>query len=229
MTESQKVLHDLLLSIAPEGTEHKCLLCDSDDEEEPVTAKTYSEDEVKAQVADAVSAALADSTAKIDELSARLGEKETSAAVDAAVAEAVASKDAKIAELESDLEAESIARKAAEDVHADLVSRLETEAAKAEADSRKADRLEAVRALAIHPEDFLAKESVQDRWAAMSDEEWVAQLDEYESVAASKPKGNGPLPKERSALTDMADEPKAKTSAYRAVLENTAGVAAASN
>lgn len=223
------MFHDILLQLGPPEHDHQCSLCDSHEEAMPVTATAISEDEVKAKIDAAVASALADVKAQLDEANTKLSEKDTSAAVTAAVAEAVTEKDTTIADLESKLEAEALARKSAEDNFSTTMAYLASQADAKAAEDRKEARITEVRALEVHPKDYLDDPALQDRYAAMTDEVWTSQMAEWQAIKDARPAVapvvDGPLPEGRSALSDVADTDRLPQSPIRQAFEMFAGLA----
>lgn len=141
--------------------------------------KTYTEDEYNALVAK-----VTDLEAKVSELTAAT---ETSA-TDAAVAAAKVELEAQIADLQSKLDTATLEAEAAKKSHDDLVEYFEGEAAAiqaaAELEARKSERVAAVKEAASFPDEYL--EANADRFAAMSDEQFEAALEDWKAIA---PKG----------------------------------------
>src|SRR5437868_5970160 len=173
-----KVLHDIFTAVLPNHEE--CALC----KEAPVTVtnedQTFTAAEVKAQIDAAVDAALETASARIADLEAAAGKSE----VETAVAEATAELTDKVEQLQKDLEAADAAKKTAED---NLAKRIADDEAKEEAaalEAKRAERATFVEGLGIFSDELVEKS--QDRWAAMSDEDWEAQQGEYQTLADSK-------------------------------------------
>lgn len=219
--DSTRAIHDLLVASAPDGAEHDeatCPFCTpasaTDSLEGGMT--TYNEDQLRVEV-DKATASLRE---ELKALSARLGASETEAALAAAVEEATGPLTAKVEELTAELaelttkfdEATLEARTATE-THDNLVAfltaeqeRLDNEVA---ATARRDDRLAAVKDVvpSFTEEDLEVR---ADKWAAMDDEAFTAQLDEYRSIAerlgagAGDGNGQGAKPPATTAMTAAA-------------------------
>lgn len=212
-----KVLHDIFAAVLPHD---ECALC----KEAPVTVtsddQTFTAAEVQAKVDEAlasVNAALEQATNKIADLEAAAGKTE----VATAVAEATADLTAKVEQLQTDLDAANAGKKAAEDALAERDRADEEAKEQAALEARRDERATFVTELAIFDKEHVEKS--QDRWAAMTDEDWEAQQAEYQKLADKKGITPRPLPKDRKpALTATADDDaggERSTSAVRAVMD----------
>lgn len=152
-----------------------------------MSEKTYTEDEYNALVAK-----VTDLEAKVSELTAAT---ETSA-TDAAIAAAKVELEAQIADLQSKLDTATLEAEAAKKSHDDLVGYLEGEAAAIQAaselDARKTERLAAVKEAASFPDEYL--ESNADRFAAMSDEQFAAALEDWKTIAPKSTSAKDDIP-----------------------------------
>lgn len=196
----------------PDGVSHVCEYCAT--EEEPVTAKTHTEDELKAAVDAAVAAVVAAKDARISELEAEDLQDSIAKAVEAAVAEVTTAKAAEIADLMSQVATESAARKAADENHAAVLAWLETEAETAHLKEVAGERLSKIEAVGVFTDELIEKN--KERWVAMTDEAFAAQLEEYEQIAALHPKSN-PVPSTRSAMTASAGASRPKSAASEVI------------
>lgn len=184
-------VHDRLLAEKPEGAEHNtetdpCPLCalqetENDDTPAPggksmttteTEPRTFTEAEVKAKIEEAVTTATsamqqsleaADVEAKVDELTEQL------------------------TELQAKYDSEVAARAAADEKVVDVQKAWDDEKAAAElaveAAARKDTRLAELAEIIELPEDYL-KEN-EDRFAAMTDEDWALKLKDFK-VSAGK-------------------------------------------
>ena len=145
--------------------------------------KTYTEDDLKAAVAEA----LAPVQAELDQLRLKDKASETDAAIEQVKAEYTST----IEDLQRQLDEEAIKAESARNELANVVSYLEAEvnadAERAEFEARRAARIEAVNEVAEFPEDRL--EASADRWAKMSDEEFASLLEDFAAAAAPSKKG----------------------------------------
>lgn len=185
MDKSLRVMHDKLLAQKPDGAEHDettCPICSSDETEEHMSDKTFTEDEVAAKVAEAT-ASLED---RIAELEATLEDSE----VAEKIKEATAPLNEKIAELEADLDKATLRAEEAEKTVEETEKYwkdLETqEAVKAEREARKADRVEKVKEVASFSDDYIEQRA--DAWAELSDEDFAAVLEDWKAIATKSPK-----------------------------------------
>lgn len=178
--------------------------------------KTYTADELTAEVKKQVDSALEQANARIVELE---GSVEKSA-IDTAIADATADLTAQLDAKHKELEAADAAKKTAEDALQAERDERETEKTAAQIETRRDEREKFVKELAIFSDELVEKS--KDRWAAMDDETWEAQKAEYQEAADRKGIKPGPLPKERpTAVTATAsgDEGERGTSAVRAVMD----------
>jgi hypothetical protein len=193
MDKGLKAMHDLLLEHAPDGVAHTpCLLCDeSVVTEQPgrgeMAEKSYTQEDLEAQVAAAVAKATGPLEAQLNELKASKDQQEGQQAQ----TEAIAAKDTEIAELQSKLDTAVLeASKSAEDktaIEAFWTKAVE-DAEQAQAlETRKGERITKLKEVVSFPETYLDENA--DRFAAMSDEDFAARLDEYAQVA-SKTEGD---------------------------------------
>jgi hypothetical protein len=195
-TMTLKGLHDRLLAEKPEGAVHEpCVLCAMTDDNGgtdghkggSVSDQTYTEDELKSELAKATAA-----------LEARVKELETSqqvSEVESRVAAIKAEKDAEIADIQRQLD-EAVLQAAGERLRADaIVEWLEAEKTAAEQAAEQAarrdERLAKVKEVANFPEEYLVKHA--DRFAAMTDEDFEAHVEGLREIAAAaglKPAGS---------------------------------------
>ena len=183
-----KEAHDDLLAVMPEDETHdmaNCLLCNEDiipekDSNERGEMETFTKDELDA----AVKAAIAPIQAELD--SVKEAQAKGEIAQEIADAQAVAAELVAAAQAELDLkvlEAQDAVQR-----YSDLVAFLEAQDAQAEADAQmaalKAERLEAIKELASFPEDHIEKNL--DRWVAMDEETFAAQLETWSLLSATK-------------------------------------------
>lgn len=196
-----RALHDQLLAERPEGAEHDeddCLLCQSDDDDgtEGGRMATFSDEELQAAVNDAVDAATTP-------LKNRIAELEAAQQQSAADSESNELK-TKIAELEAQLDAAVLEAATAKEEKETLQKAWDDEKAEAEAAqemaARREERLAKVKEVASFPDDYLEKNA--DRFAAMSEEDFTARIEEWQTLAS---KNNGGPPK-RTALTAARQE-----------------------
>jgi hypothetical protein len=194
--EQAKAMHDALLAEKPDDATHdraECALCVMTDAEIPADAgdtggkMSYSEEELKAAVDAAVRTATAELEAKVKEAAAEASETEQQ------LEELRTAHEAEKSELQAKLD-EAVLQAQTEKDRADgIVTWLEEEGAKAEAEAaiaaRRDDRLAAVRESANFPDEYL--ESNADRWAAMSDEDFEARLGEYKVISGKGGDGGG--------------------------------------
>lgn len=204
MSAGLKAIHDQLLAEQPEGATHdsaSCPLCAMDanhtggttahDQPEGGSGvSTYSQEQLDAAIAKAVADATGPLQTRLDELTSQSAEQAQQEAIDAAVAEKVT----EIAELQTKLDAATLEaateKKAREDLEAFLADEKAKLDAKAEADARKDARIDEIKTAELAFTDEWLEENA-DRLAAMSDEDWAAQLDSWKVLAK---KDDGEIP-----------------------------------
>lgn len=225
ITDLIKKAHDELLASSDlEHDESLCEIC-SKAQSSPggnVSDKTFTKEEVEAQVA----AALAPLQAQLDELlEAKSGNE-----LEEKIAEAKKELEEQIAALQTELDAAKIAQAAAEtkateaeSQYADLTTYLEATQAEADAaaelEAKKAERVEAVKEAASFDDEYLAANA--DRWASMDEELFTATLEDYKGLVA---KAGTPAPKKETVLPsgtvlETASADGAKTSALSHIAE----------
>lgn len=158
---------------------------DSNEGGKHMADKTYSEDEFKAAVAEAIAplqAALAEAQAK-----------DTEAAHAAAIEALKAEYDAKLEELQKSLdtavlEGESHKNELAE-LTALLVAAAEAAEKAAEVAARRDERLAKVKEFASFPEEYVTANA--DRWAELSEDVFEALLEDYKAVSKVAGEGSG--------------------------------------
>ncbi len=189
-------IHDEWLAQKPEGALHtpdSCPFC--------VESPTNGLEEGK-QVADESVAALQSKDEEIVKLSAQVADllaQANESAVEAKIAEARAEGETKVAELQAALDTAVLEAEKAKSDHAELVAMLETAAKEAEEaagrDARWAGRLEQVKESASWFTDEQVAER-QERWTAMSDDEFASLITDFKVATAAKPApaaGSGPI------------------------------------
>lgn len=196
MNDSLKALHDRLLLEKPDGAVHDSEACPLCAMQTPTAHEgemtTYTEDELRAKVEAAVTAASAERDAKIAELTATQQTAEAEAAVKAAKDEA----DAKIAELQTALDAKAIEAANVTTEKDGIVAWLEGERVKAEeaaaveaaaatAAARKDGRVAKAKEVAGFDDEYLTANA--DRFAAMSDEDFEAACESWSKISGRKP------------------------------------------
>ncbi len=203
--------HDFLLENIPEGSSHDkagCPICLS--KESPVS--TYTEDELRV----AVDSAVADLRTELESLRASQEAQQIDERISTAVAEAKTPLETQISELQAKLDA-AVLEAEAEKIKAEALEQEKIDAAlAAEIEDRKSDRLEQVKAVAQFPEEYLTENA--DRFAAMSDEDFTARLDEYKQIAAKAPVTGLPATTRVLAARQTASTPE-PTSVVRELFE----------
>lgn len=199
-----KALHDLLLAGKPEGATHPadCPVCAITPAREEATLKTYTEDELRA----AIDAAVGDLRGELDTFRASQEAQAVEARITKAVTEATEPLSTQVSELQAKLDA-SVLETAAEKAKADALEAEKVAAAEAATvAARKDERLTKVKEVANFPEAYL--DSNADRFAAMSDEEFEARLEEYRQIAVKATGTDGlPLKTALKATTGTDSKP----------------------
>lgn len=200
--EELKAIHDRMLAEQPEGASHDASLCpfcapavleaaSTTLSGGSVSEKTYTEDEYNelASQVEALKAQVADLTATASE-----------AEVDAKVSVATAELEQQVADLQAQLDTSVAEAATSKQQFESLVSYLEAEeVARAEAEAleaRKSERIEAVKEAAPFSDDYISENA--DRWAALSDDEFAAAIEDWKTVAA----------KAVATVTDSVDNKK---------------------
>lgn len=197
MREELLALHAQLLEAKPEGVEHDkdvCPLCALDEIADPTitpggeVSDTFTQEQVDELVAKAIS----DATSPLQDRLAELEKAAQDTEVGQAVAAAIAPFEEKIAELEAGLDEATVRATAAEQAKqetdafwADAISAHEEAEAQ---EARKATRVEQAQAAGVLTDEYISANA--DRFAAWSDDEFAARLEEWTQVA-SLAKGDG--------------------------------------
>lgn len=152
--------------------------------------RTYTDEELRAQVDTAVNSAVGTLRTELANLQASQEAAAIEERITTAVEAATAPLTAKVTELQSTLDA-AVLETATERARAEA---LETAAAEAtvaaEIASRRDARLALVKAAAPgFKEDYLTANT--DRWAAMDEAEFAARLEEYAALSPLKAEGEG--------------------------------------
>lgn len=160
----------------------------------------------QAEVDAAVAAATADLQTRLEELGAQVRDTE----VGRAVADAVAAKEAEVSELQSKLDAAEAARTAAEhklteteQFWADAITAHEEQATVA---ARREQRVAEAKSAGVLSEDYVDEHA--DRFAAMSDEDFTARLDEWRAIAAATGASTTSIPSKTALVAARAADEK---------------------
>lgn len=197
MDEALRAQHDELLANIPDGVEHdtaNCPLCQpgvpvadkTENSNGGDMSKTYTEEELAAAIADAVSPL----QTELDTAKASKTEQE----IAAKIADAIAPLEAEKADLQTALDAALVEAQAAlaeaeeeRNEYASLVAYLESvladEAEEAAYTAKKTERLAQVEEVASFSDDHKAANA--DRWAKMSDEDFDAQISDWKEIASA--------------------------------------------
>jgi hypothetical protein len=218
MTRSLRALHDRLMEEKPEGAVHEpesCPFCAMEELPHGGDDMTYTEDELKAKVDEAVQAAVEERDAKIASLETDAQTSETAKAV----ADAVAAKDSEIADLRGELDKAVLSAANVTAERDAIVSWLDGEKTASEerdaAASRKDSRVAKLKEVAAFPDDYLEQNA--DRFAAMSDEEFEARCAEYATLSGER--ANGEIPSAMPNLTAGLEGPGSTRRSPSAVKE----------
>lgn len=142
--------------------------------------ESFTQDDVDV----AVAAATAELQKRLIDLEGQVQETE----VGKAVADAIAPKDASIAELQTKLDSAEAARTAAETKLTETEQFWTTAIAEQEQAvalaARRDARIAAAKEAAVFSDDYIAEQA--DRFAAMTDDDFTARLDEWRLIAAEK-------------------------------------------
>jgi hypothetical protein len=195
MSRSLKALHDRLLDDKPEGAVHEadsCPFCAMEESADGGDDMTYTEEDLRAKVDEAVKAAVEERDARIAELTASQQTSETAKAI----ADAVAAKDTELADLRGELDKAVLEAANAKAEHDSVLAWLEGEKTAAEqreaAAARKDIRLAKLKEVAHFPDDYLEQNA--DRFAAMSDEEFDSRCAEYAALSPNGKSASSEIP-----------------------------------
>jgi hypothetical protein len=209
VTRRLKALHDQLVADAPDKHDAaSCAHCTPTPQEgASVTLKTYTEDEVRGQVAAAVDQAVGDLRTQLADLRSSQEQAAIEARIAEAVAEAVTPLSAQVTDLQTQLDAATL-EAANEKARADgLQAAVEKAATDAEIASRKDDRLAKVKEAAPgFKEEYLTANA--ERWAAMEEAEFASRLEEYRAASTGVPAGDA-LPTTSALQATTGDQGRA--------------------
>jgi hypothetical protein len=202
-TDGLKAIHDHLLASMPEGAEHEsttCSLCALEVIEDTTPGGSMPETFTQEEVEAAITAATAPLQQRLNELEAQVQESE----VGRAVAQATEAKDAEISTLQQQIDAAEAARTAAEnklnEVEQFWVDAIAAHEATVEHAARKERRVTEAKQAGVFNDDYINENA--DRFAAMSDEDFGARLDEWRLIAAKT--GDDTTAPARTALVASA-------------------------
>lgn len=166
--------------------------------------RTYSEDEVRAQVSAAVDQAVGDLRTQLADLRSSQEQAAIETRISEAVAEAVGPLTAQVTDLQTQLDAATL-EAASEKARADgLQADVEKAATDAEIAARRDTRLDQVKEAAPgFKEDYLTANA--DRWAAMDEAEFASRLEEYKAASTGAPAGDK-LPTTSALQASTADK-----------------------
>lgn len=176
--------HDELIANMPEGEIHDaddCAVCKLKDvsHERGEMDKEYT----KAELDEAVKAALAPIQAELD----KLKEAQAAGEIDAQVAEVKAQAEKRETELQAELDTVTLRAENAEKLHADSlvwIQAVADEAAEADlAEARKEARIEVLKAETSFSDETIDKR-ISD-WAQLSDEDFDAQLEVFKELSTA--------------------------------------------
>ncbi len=205
-TEPLRALHDRLLEAMPDGAVHvegECPLCTVTAAETTATeGGVMPEQFTQADLDAAVSAATGSLQQRLTELEALAQDTEVGKAVAAAVAE----KEAAITELQTQLDAATAARTTAESKLTETET-FWTEAIAAHEEAlataaRREKRVEEAAQLGVFSSDYISEHA--DRFAAMSDDDFAARLEEWRLIAADRKTAVPPTTAMVASRTDQA-------------------------
>lgn len=212
-----RAFHDRLLEVMPSGAEHKegdCPICSVTAAETIRTQGGVMPEFSQADIDAAVAAATGPLQQRLAELEAQAQESE----VGKAVAQAVGEKDTLITDLQTQLDTATAARTAAETKLAetekywvDAIAAHEEAVAVA---ARKETRIGQAAELGVFNDEYIAANA--DRFAAMSDEDFAARIEEWKLIAASAKPGEGKTPPATTAMVaSRSDNAGSNTAAAR--------------
>lgn len=186
-----KELHDQLVAGQPAG-EHNAATCAQCATQEGVpVGKTYTEDELRAQVDVAVSQAVGDLRTQLADLQASQEAAAIEERIRTAVEAATGPLQTQVTELQSQLDAAKLETAAAV-TRAETAEAAVAEAARAtEVASRRDARLAKVKEAAPGFDQAYLDANAQ-RWAEMAEEDFAERLVEYAAISGATPSDDGP-------------------------------------
>jgi hypothetical protein len=197
-----KALHDRLLAEMPEGATHDrdtCPLCALEVIEDTQPGGSMPESFTQEDIDAATTAATASLRQRLVELEAQVQETE----VGRAVAEATETKNTEIAQLQQQLDAAEAARTAAEaklsETEQFWTDAIAAQQAAVELAARMEQRVAEATEAGVLSEDYIKEHA--ERFAAMSDEDFKARLEEWRLIASKTGTTAAPA---RTALTASA-------------------------
>lgn len=178
-----KALHDQLLAERPDGVSHneeECFLCSADDEGEGMGDRLFTEEEVQA----AVDRAVAEATSSLTDKIAELQQSQQVRALEEAVDKAKAEMQAELVELQAKLDAAVLEAQQAKEAKEALQTAWDAEKEAVEEAQKlaalKEERVGQLKELAFFPDDYVEENG--DRFAAMSEDDFTARLDEWKAL-----------------------------------------------
>lgn len=203
--DTLRQIHDELLKSKPEMASHdadQCPLCA--DQIDGTSSPAGGEMSDKQFTQEELDAAVAEALKPIQEELKGLRANASKSEVEASIAEM----DSKIKELQSQLDAAVLETQNAKQEKADLEAKIEAEKqaeenAKALA-ARKDERLAKVGEVASFPEEYLQANA--DRWAAMSDEDFDAAVNDWKTISVKKTEGEDSTPPRQTAMVASREE-----------------------
>lgn len=232
--EYHKELHDRLLKVMPDDFTHDpgaCLLCSVteadlaslNDETTPVggdmSDKTYSQEELDAAKVEAIAEAVKPLEDKINDFES----SQEQAQVDARIAEVREELETQTTELQAQLDSANAEAGAAKQSHEELVQYLEAAEAEkvalAELAERKEERLAIVKEHANFTDEYI--EANADRWAAMDQADFDANVEDWKAIDLKKPEGdeenNSTVPTATAMVASRSDADTGNKSGMDAV------------
>lgn len=197
-----RALHDRLLEVMPDGADHKagdCPLCTvTAADETNCTQGGVMPEFTQADIDAAVAAATSPLQQRLTELEAQAQESE----VGKAVSTAVADKETQITDLQTQLDTATAGRTAAESKLTET-EQFWTDAIAAHQEAvtiaaRKETRLGQAAELKVFSDEYIAQNA--DRFAAMSDDDFAARIEEWKLIAAQHDVGEGSKPPAKTAM-----------------------------
>lgn len=200
-----KALHDRLLDLKPDGAEHDkstCSLCALEVIEDTTPGGSMPEAFSQEDLDAAIAAATGPLQKRLGELEGQVQESE----VGRAVAEATEAKDAEISRLQQAVDAAEAARTAAENKLSETeqfwTDSIAAQEAAVELAARKGQRVAEASEAGVFSEDYITENA--DRFAAMSDEDFKARMEEWRLIAAKAGDTPAPPAPARTALVAAA-------------------------
>lgn len=199
-----KILHGRLLEEKPEGASHdeaSCQFCAMEDNDlEGGVMEGFTQEDLDAAVAAAVK--------PLEDQITQMSASQEEVAIQNRIDEATTPLKEQVTQLQADLDVAVLEASTSKDALTNTVAYLEqveTEtAAEAAKSALRDERIAKVKEITSFPEDHIAKSA--ERWAAMSDEDFEAQVESWQLIASKEVEVKPPVEAPETVMTASADD-----------------------